>query len=126
MRILCCAMFVFVEPIFLLYNTCIIEPILHGLINGLSHPDEDVQSNTVYLFVYLLVGPWEALVPVSMQQALAQELVCLLHTAKTPYLLRNLMGKLSLVRVLYAVQVTLCLLVCLLIASITLCSSVCT
>lgn len=88
-------MFVFVEPIFLLYNTCIIEPILHGLINGLSHPDEDVQSNTVYLFVYLLVGPWEALVPVSLQQALAQELVCLLHTAKTPYLLRNLMGKAS-------------------------------
>lgn len=95
MRILCCGMFVFVEPIFLLYNTCIIEPILHGLINGLSHPDEDVQSNTVYLFVYLLVGPWEALVPVSMQQALALELVCLLHTAKTPYLLRNLMGKAS-------------------------------
>lgn len=69
------------------------EAILHSLINGLSHPDEDVQSNTVYLFVYLLVGPWEALVPVSMQQALAQELVCLLHTAKTPYLLRNLMAK---------------------------------
>uniref|UniRef100_K1RXF6 Meiosis inhibitor protein 1 n=1 Tax=Magallana gigas TaxID=29159 RepID=K1RXF6_MAGGI len=59
------------------------------------HPDEDVQSNTVYLFVYLLVGPWEALVPVSMQQALAQELVCLLHTAKTPYLLRNLMALLK-------------------------------
>ncbi|XP_011429415.3 meiosis inhibitor protein 1 isoform X1 [Magallana gigas] len=71
------------------------EPILHGLINGLSLPDEDVQSNTVYLFVYLLVGPWEALVPVSMQQALAQELVCLLHTAKTPYLLRNLMALLK-------------------------------
>lgn len=87
--------YLYVRSLFytLLFDTCIIEPILHGLINGLSYPDEDIQSNTVYLFVYLLVGPWEALVPVSMQQALAQELVCLLHTAKTPYLLRNLMGK---------------------------------
>lgn len=90
-KILCCAILV-CSLFYTLMDTCIIEAILHSLINGLSHPDEDVQSNTVYLFVYLLVGPWEALVPVSMQQALAQELVCLLHTAKTPYLLRNLMG----------------------------------
>ena len=64
------------------------------MINGLSQPDEDVQSNTVFLFVYTFVGPWETIVPLAVQQALAQEVVCLLHTAKTPYLLRNLMGKL--------------------------------
>ena len=64
------------------------------MINGLSQPDEDVQSNTIFLFVYTFVGPWETIVPLAVQQALAQEVVCLLHTAKTPYLLRNLMGKL--------------------------------
>ncbi|XP_078320015.1 meiosis inhibitor protein 1-like isoform X1 [Crassostrea virginica] len=71
------------------------EPILQRMINGLSQPDEDVQSNTVFLFVYTFVGPWETIVPLAVQQALAQEVVCLLHTAKTPYLLRNLMALLK-------------------------------
>ncbi|XP_061197144.1 meiosis inhibitor protein 1-like [Saccostrea echinata] len=71
------------------------EQVLQCLVNGLSNPDEEFQSNTVYLFVYVLVGPWEAVMPVSVQHALAQEVVCLLHTAKAPYLLRNLMALLK-------------------------------
>lgn len=70
----------------------IVEPLLHCLVNGLSCVDEEVQSNIVFVFVYVLVGPWEAIIPVNVQHSLAQEVVCLLHTAKAPYLLRNLMG----------------------------------
>ncbi|XP_048759330.2 meiosis inhibitor protein 1-like [Ostrea edulis] len=71
------------------------EPLLHCLVNGLSCVDEEVQSNIVFMFVYVLVGPWEAIIPVNVQHSLAQEVVCLLHTAKAPYLLRNLMALLN-------------------------------